>query len=323
VTTTRASVALCSARVIDRLDEAWAALERTAIRRSRRGLVVAEDRGGRRACSLWTLIHVLWAACDLADLGRSTPLEELTAVIERYRRVPAYAATPRGRRYYDDNAWLGLVSLALARATGAQVHTERARELIRFVRGGEDPAGGVCWAEGSSTRNACSTAPAAWLSLLAGNGETDRAFAERSIDWLMATLRRSDGSIADRVDQGVVVPTVWSYNQGATVAALRLLDRDEDAEATAVRSIETFRGQRLWKEPPPFLAIWFRVMLSDLSVGDIAVRLLDEHVDRMTKHAINNQTGLYTEGGIGSYDRRTTIDLAAAIQLLSLREARR
>jgi hypothetical protein len=268
-------------------------------------------------------VHVLWAACDLADLGRTTPVEGLVSIIERHRRGPAYAATPRGRRYYDDNAWLGLVSLALVRSTGTPIHMERARELVRFVRAGEDPEGGVRWAEGSSTRNACSTASAAWLSLLAGNGDIDRAFAERAIDWLVASLGRSDGSIADRVDHGVVVPTVWSYNQGATVVAMRLLGRDEDAEATARRSIETFRGERLWKEPPPFLAIWFRVMLADPSVGDIALSLLEEHVERMIEHALNNQRGLFTEGGIGSYDGRTTIDQAAAIQLLSLKEARR
>jgi hypothetical protein len=265
---------------------------------------------------------VLWAACDLADLGRTTPLEELTAVIERYRRGPAYAATPRGRRYYDDNAWLGLVSLALGRSAGTPINAERARELIRFVRVGGDPAGGVRWAEGSSSLNACSTASAAWLSLLAGDGESDRVFAERSIDWLVESLRRPDSSIADRVDNDVVVPTVWSYNQGATVAAMRLLRRNEDADATARRSIEIFNGERLWKEPPPFLAIWFRVMLDDPSVGDIAVRLLDEHVGRMIEHAYDDKTSLFTEGGIGSYDGRTTIDQAAAIQLLSLREAR-
>src|SRR5204863_6343673 len=137
----------------------------------------------------------------------------------------AYAATPRGRRYYDDNAWLGLVSLALARSTGTPLHVERASDLIRFVRGGEDPAGGVRWAAGSSTRNACSTASAAWLLLLAGNGESDRAFAERAIDWLVGSLLGSDGSFADRIDEGVVDLTVWSYNQGATVAAMRLIGR--------------------------------------------------------------------------------------------------
>ncbi|MDP9331139.1 MAG: glycoside hydrolase family 76 protein [Actinomycetota bacterium] len=309
--------------MIDSVSEAWTALERTAIRRSRRGLVVAEDRGDRKACSLWSLVHVLWAACDLADLGRTTPLDELTAIIERYRRGSAYAATPRGRRYYDDNAWLGLVSLALARSTRKPIHAERARELIRFVREGEDPAGGVRWVEGSSTRNACSTASAAWLSLVAGSDENDRAFAERAIDWLLGSLRSSDGSIADRIDQGVVVPTVWSYNQGAAVAAMRLLGRNEDADATVRRSIEIFTGERLWKEPPPFLAIWFRVLLDDPSVGDIALRSLDEHVERMTEHAYDAETGLFTEGGIGSYDGRTTIDQAAAIQLLSMREARR
>jgi hypothetical protein len=304
----------------DPLGGAWTALERSVLRPSRRGLILVEDRGRRRPSSLWSLIHVLWAACDLADLGRTVPIEELAALLGRYRRGDGYAATPHGRHYFDDSAWLGLVSLRLARITGEVDHQARARELVRFVQTGEDLAGGIRWRRGLSTRNTCSTAASAWLAMLA-DGSQDRAFAERVMGWLISTLRRPDGTFADRIDDGVVEPTVWSYNQGAAVAALRLIGRAADADSTARASIEIFEGERRWSEPPPFLAIWFRALADDPTVGGRAIRSLREHVDRMLALAYDEDTRLFTRGGIGSYDGRTTIDQAAAIQLLALREA--
>jgi hypothetical protein len=51
--------------------------------------------------------------------------------------------------------------------------------------------------------------------------------------------------------------------------------------------------------------------------GD-AIRSLHEHVDGLIRHAQDDSTGLFTRGGVGSYDGRTTIDQAAAIQLIAL-----
>ena len=178
----------------DPVGRAWTVLERTGLRPSRRGRIVVDDRGGRRPSSLWTLIHVLWAACDLADIGRTVPVEELAALLGRYRRGDGYAATPHGSRYFDDNAWLGLVSLRLARTTGDVDHQQRARELVRFVQTGEDRAGGIRWREGLSTRNTCSTAASAWLAML-DDGSQNRAFAERVMAWLVSALRRPDGTL--------------------------------------------------------------------------------------------------------------------------------
>lgn len=303
----------------DTIQQGWAALERTAFRRGPRGLSVRELWRGRGPATLWTLVHVLWAACDLHDLGRGAPVDELAAVLDRYRSDGAYAATPHGRRFYDDNAWLGLVSLRLGRATGREEHLARARGAEAYVRTGEDPEGGVRWVEGSTTRNTCSTAAAAWLALLAG-GPNGRVFAERAMSWLVSTLRGADDLFADRLDQGRVEPTVWSYNQGAAVAALRLLGRDDDADRTAKASLATFHGERRWREPPPFLAIWFRALVHDPSSRPSAVRALREHVDELLRSAHDDTTGLFTRGGVGSYDGRTTIDHAAAIELLALRE---
>jgi Glycosyl hydrolase family 76 len=303
----------------DSVQRAWAALERAAFRPSRGGLTVAEDAGRRRRASLWTLINVLGAACDMVDLGRAAPLDELAAILERHRRGDAYSATPHGRRFYDDNAWLGLISLRLARTTGRREHRSRAEKVLAFVRSGEDQAGGVLWAEGTTARNTCSSAPAAWLALAADPKES-RVFAGRVMDWLLSTLRRADDLFADRIEGGVVKQTVWSYNQGSSVAALRLLGRKEDAERTALASLELFQGSRRWREPPPFLAIWLRALCEDPLVNAVAIRSLNEHVDDLLRRALDESTGLFTLGGVGSYDGRVTIDQAATVQLLALRE---
>ena len=231
--------------------DAWAALERTSFSK-RRG--VLESAGKRKRASLWTLVHVLWAIGDLRRLGASEAgTIEIVNMVDRYRWRDGFAAAPgTRRRFFDDDAWLGLVALDLDdRALAA--------EALAFVRTGEDPAGGVRWVEDAASRNTCSTASAAWLALELG----DRAFAERAMDWLDATLRTDEGLYQDRLEEGRIDPTVWSYNQGAAVAALGLLGRSDAATTTATASLRLFTGERLWREPPPFLAIWFRALLRD------------------------------------------------------------
>jgi predicted alpha-1,6-mannanase (GH76 family) len=302
------------------LTAAWQGLERACFRSSRGRLVVVEDPGRRTKATLWTLAHVLWAACDAEELGLDVPVKELAGLIDRHRRGEGFAATPRGTRYFDDNAWLGLVSLRLAEVTGDQAHRERASALVRFVRTGEDPAGGVRWVEGKTTRNTCSTAPGAWLACGAG-GPDDRPFAERAMQWLIDVLRRPDGLFADHIDGETIESTVWSYNQGPAVAALRSLGRVEDADITAAAAAETFGADRIWREPPPFLAIWFRSMIEDPRVGARVRTSLRHHVQRMLREA-RDEAGLFTGGGIGSYDGRGTIDQSAAVQLLAIDEMR-
>ena len=124
---------------------------------------------------------------------------------------------------------------------------------------GEDAAGGILWVEGDTMRNTCSTASAAWLALELD----DRPFAARAMDWLDAELRTPEGLYMDNIHHGQKEPTIWSYNQGAPVAALTMLGRTDAAMATAEASLALFTGERLWREPPPFLAIWFRALLRD------------------------------------------------------------
>jgi len=290
--------------------DAWDALVRSAFRRTLRGrLRVTDGPRRRRQAALWGLIHVLWAATDLRDLGFEVPLGNLIDLMKTFRRGAGFAAKPRTRlRYFDDNAWLGLVALALP-------EPELARELLAFVQTAEDPGGGILWVEGATPRNTCSTASAAWLAASLG----DDAFALRTMEWLNATLRGPDGLYGDHIDGAHLDPAVFSYNQGSSVAALRLLGRTEQADATARSSLALFRAERLWREPPPFLAIWFRALLTLPAARREASSLMASYVERLLREALDPGTGLFTRGGLGSYDRTTTIDQAAIIQILAMR----
>ena len=298
----------------ERALDAWSALERDAIRPRRSELRVLDGPRGRRA-SLWPITHVLWAAAEVRALGGTPPIDDLRASLRRYRSGDAFAATPGGRRYFDDNAWLGLAMLRLGVVTAEPVWHGRAQELARFVTQGEDPDGGVRWAEGSSSRNTCSTAGSAWLLLEAG-APNARAVAGRWLDWLDTTLRVPDGLYADRIEDGNVDPQRWTYNQGAALAATRLLGKPTDALRAAI--LHRWPADLLWKEPPAFAAIAYRVLLEGPYDDDLA-RVWDAYLDRLVTEARDPGSGWYVAGGVGSYDGRPTIDQASIVEMLALR----
>jgi len=290
---------------------AWAALERVAIPRRRGRPTVLEGDGRRTAASLWTLIHVLWALGDLRRLHPGVEVEpDIVNLIDRYRWRDGFAARPGARRrFFDDDAWLGLAALHLGKQ-------DLAAEALAFVRTGQGAAGGVRWVEDATTQNTCSTASAAWLALELG----DPGVAGRAMDWLDAALRTSEGLYMDRIDEGTIDPAIWSYNQGAAVAALGLLGRGDDAVTTAAASLALFSRERLWREPPPFLAIWFRALLRNPVARNKAAGVLKRHTDRLLAEALDPATGLFTRGGVGSYGGTSTIDQAAIVQLFAMRE---
>ncbi len=295
--------------------DAWATLARDAIRSKRRSVRVLDAPKGKPAAA-WPLAHVLWAAAEVRALGDDPPIATLDEALKPLRSGDGYLAVPRDKRYFDDNAWLGLAFLRLGVVLSDAGWRDRARQLARFVTSGEDPDGGVRWVEDGTSRNTCSTASAAWLVLEAG-GRAGRTVAGRWLDWLDATLRRPDGLYADRIDGGVVHQEVWTYNQGAALAATRLLGRPTTTLRAAI--LGQWTAEDLWREPPAFAAIAYRALLGDPDPGD-AVERWDPYLERLRDEA-REPNGWFTGGGVGRYDERPTIDQAAVVQLFALRAA--
>ena len=293
--------------------DAWSTLVRDTVRTGRRRARVLDGPGGKPAAA-WPLAHVLWAAAEVRALGGDPPTATLDDALGRLRSGDAYLAVPHDKRYFDDNAWLGLAFLRMGAVSSDPSWHDRARGPARFVITGEDPDGGVRWVEGSASRNACSTASAAWL-LLEAQAPDAPSVAGRWLDWLDATLRRPDGLYADRIDRGVVHEEVWTYNQGAALAASRLLGRPTDALRTAILSRWT--PDDLWREPPAFAAIAYRALLSETDPHD-AIERWDPYLERLRTRA-RDENGWFTGGGVGRYDDRPTIDQAAVVQLFALR----
>jgi hypothetical protein len=188
------------------------------------------------------------------------------------------------------------------------------------------------WVERRRTRHTCSAAPAAQLALrlhLADGDDETLMFARRTLAWLDATLRMRGGLYADHVDpRGKVAQTLWTYNQGAPVGAHLLVNRatgDDDAldlaRATARASLRRFGADRRWRHPPVFNAVWFRNLVA-LDAGGSRVpalaRALDDYLSRAWREG-RDDTGLFTSGGIGSYDGAPAIDTGGIVQLLALR----
>lgn len=293
--------------------DAWATLLRDTLRTRWRRVRVLDGPGGKPAAA-WPLAHVLWAAAEVRALGGDPPIDAIDDALARLRSGEGYLAVPRDKRYFDDNAWLGLAFERLGAVLSDSAWRDRARGLARFVATGGSPDGGVRWVEGASSRNTCSTASAAWLVQEVGDAG-GRSAAGRWLDWLDATLRRPDGLYADRIDRGVVHDDVWTYNQGAVLAATRLLGRPTGLLRAAI--LGHWSADDLWREPPAFAAIAYRALLGDPDPGD-AVERWDPYLERLRWQA-REASGWYTGGGVGRYDERPTIDQAAVVQLFALR----
>lgn len=313
-----------AARCADRAAQGWAALEAACFGRDRRGGLIVRQGPSRGAAFLWPYSQVLHAAVVRGRLlGDDADARALVDGLERYRRGPALADSPGGRRrYYDDNAWVGLAAVAGGRVA-------LARGLDRWVRGGAEPGGGVAWREGLRSWHACSTGGAALLALRLGGSDDDRAFARRCRAFLAGPLARPDGLVADHLDAaGVVEPTAWTYNQGLAIGVDVLLHRSGDdgalerARQLADLTVAHFAAEdRLWRQPPAFVGVLLRLLLL-LHSADGDPRwpaVVDAYLDRVWAQGRDSATGLFRSGGIGRYDEGVVLDQAAVVTVLALR----
>jgi hypothetical protein len=95
----------------------------------------------------------------------------------------------------------------------------------------------------------------------------------------------------------------------------------ERALATARASLARFDDDRTWRHAPAFNAVWFRNLLAlDASAGrvDGVMPALDAYLTRAWR-AGRDDDGLFTAGGIGTYDGTPAIDTGGLAQLFALR----
>lgn len=313
--------------------EAWESLSRACLRPGDGGALAVRVRPGRRKLAyVWPVSQVLAAAVDLAVLtGDHGDAERLVIGLRAYAAGDGYLPLPGDRlRYYDDNAWIGLCFAQLHLQTGEARWLRRARKVFRFVREGQDPDGGMRWVERRRPRHTCSAAPAAQLALrlhLADGSSETLAFAHRTLAWLDRTLLMRGGLYADHVDRRGVNRALRTYNQGASVGAhllLHLATGDEtalaQARATAAASMRRFGPDRTWRHQPVFNAVWLRNLLALDTLARVGgLRpALDGYLTRAWRES-RDRDGLFTAGGIGSYDGTPAVDTGGLIQLYALR----
>jgi predicted alpha-1,6-mannanase (GH76 family) len=146
-------------------------------------------------------------------------------------------------------------------------------------------------------------------------------FAQQAYEWTERCLGRPDGLVADHIDlKGRIDGHTWSYNQGAMVAVgVRLYKATgkrrylADAERTANRALATIGDPLASREPPVFLAIFFRDLHELTSVvPKRADRAAEEaFADEAWSRARDPRTGLFRFDG----RQPTLLDQAAMVQV--------
>ncbi|WZH37148.1 MAG: glycoside hydrolase family 76 protein [Microbacterium enclense] len=125
--------------------------------------------------------------------------------------------------FYDDVAWM---TLALQRY---DLGDRRLEKLTRRLDDAVDRAvGALPWAVGSSLYNAPANSPAAIA--LAWTAHRGTAIALDA--WVASTLDDpATGLVRDGIENGVVRPDLWTYNQGVAIgSALALAEAAPDAD---------------------------------------------------------------------------------------------
>jgi hypothetical protein len=309
------------------------------------------------AAHLWPFARAIVATLDVTGIGADTDAElaDQLEALERYwdglGPRPAYASDPprrrrRPSRFHDDNAWVGLALVSLARLRPAFSGVlERAAQLLEFSLGGWDARrGGVYWVEQGRAlgernrdRNTVSTAPNAqlWLHLRELRAELagpDAVLSPEAMGaWVLETLDSEGdglGPFCDKVrGDGSVDRALWSYNQGSMAGLYALLARAggpragehlRRAEGIAARALERFGGVPRG-QPAAFNAIFLRNLLlvhHQTGVRELRARILAAlhgYADWACEH-IRDERDRFRFGP----GPLTLLDQSAAVQVLAL-----
>lgn len=323
--------------------EDYGALETHLTRGGRgSGTRYIERSGTRVAATAWSHGQASAAALDMALVcgGWGDARRSLTG-LKRFQRGVSYSSEQGHgppERYYDDNAWIGLDFIQALKMSRHARFLDRARRVFSFLERGFSPHGGLYWKEHqpAKRRSAASNGPALQLALHLFEETAEQRYLERAIEideFVNRYLRSPDGLIYDSAgDGGKVDRTLWTYNQGTYIgASVQLYEATDEAEyldraiETAAASLTHFaQGDRLWRQPPAFNAIFFRNLLHlDALAPDPTYRATLGAYLMRARTSARRRSGLYGGRGLGSYgEGRGTalVDQAAFVQMHAVLE---
>ncbi len=287
-----------------RMESARSTLDGSLVGRGR--FTVVREPRSPLAVTLWPYSQVLHAFAICDQVAGPARFPALARGLGAYRdpRGAYRESIGRGRRYYDDNAWVGLAFLQRHLISAGGYSRHRAKELDAFVQSGREPGGGIRWVEGGDTLNACSTGAGALLHTVLGGD------VRESLRFL-ADLRNSDGLVRDHVRaDGTVEPSIYCYNQGLLIAAASQAQQHDLARAASEAGEAHFTVDRLWQQPLAFVAIYAK---AQLRLGVTAT--IETYAERLHTRGRDDQ-GWFTRAG--RYDDGRVLDAAAALQILTL-----
>jgi hypothetical protein len=285
-----------------------------------------ENEGRPGVAHAWPYSQALSATIAMAGVPKRGHLYIRDAArrvsgLGRYLRVDGAYATgtsASGDVYYDDNEWIALELLRwyhLRRDARARAGAKRVFGIVVKAWDADRThacPGGVFWtnAHGNDDRNTVTTATGALLGLQLYEVTRDPsqlAWSKLMLAWLAKCMLAPDGLLWDHLAfDGTRDEAHWSYNQGTAIGANVLLYRltgDKPAlrraEDLAASSLAYFDRSPGGREPPFFLAIFFRNLLDLAAVdGNPDYRAeVQEYADAAWDRLHDGRTGLFRFAG--------------------------
>lgn len=292
--------------------------------------------------TVWPYGQAMAAALDQAKVsGDYGDFEAMVQQLEQYRADGGgyHPGQGGGDRFFDDNAWLGLVFAQAHQQVSNPLkqaeYLHKAQSIFEFLQTGITSDGGILWKENADrpSYNTCALGPTIELALRLHEATGQNSYLQqaRSLDSFMdAHLRLSSGLYADNIGLQLndLDPALYSYNQGTPAGAKMLLYRAtgeehylQDAQQTARAALDHYQQEgRLWQHSPAFNAILFRNLLQVPGVE--ARTVMDQYLERTWQETLDPNSGLFNrEAGQGSYEHGKglqMIDQAGLVQLYAL-----